>query len=201
MYIKICGITNKEEYDYIASKDVDFIGFVMFYEKSKRNMTVDKVREIICNSNNNVKNVAVMVSPTIEQIKIAEDAGFDILQIHGVVEDALIKACKKPVLKAFNVSDIENYDKYCSFDEIMGFVFDASEPGSGKTFDWNMMNNLKRTNKLFILSGGLNVENVEEAIRYVKPDGVDVSSGVEYSKERVGKDLDKVDRFINAVRK
>lgn len=199
MYIKICGITNKEEYDYIVSKGVDFIGFVMFYEKSKRNMTVDKVKEIIRNSKSNVKNVAVMVSPTIEQIRMAEDAGFDILQIHGTVSDDLIKLCKKPVLKAFNVNDLEYYDKYSSFDEIIGFVFDANEPGSGKTFDWNMINNLKRTDKLFILSGGLNADNVAAAIEYVKPDGVDVSSGVEYSKERVGKDLDKVDKFIGNI--
>ena len=220
MYIKICGITNKEEYNYIANKNVDFIGFVMFYEKSKRNMTVEKVKEIISNHDNNrnviqddnngvhtneisnkvtkVKNVAVMVSPNIEQIRMAEDAGLDILQIHGRVSDELIKACRKPVFKAFNVNDLEHYEKYCSFEQIKGFVFDANEPGSGKTFDWDMINGLKRTDKLFILSGGLNADNVKTAIEYVHPDGVDVSSGVEFSKEQVGKDLDKVDRFVDA---
>lgn len=222
MYIKICGITNSDEYNYIANKGADFIGFVIFYEKSKRNMDIEDVKKIISEYNANVnlnknensciceknfldkksvvKNVAVMVSPTLEQIKMAEDIGFDILQIHGTISDDIIKACKKPVFKAFNVNDLEYYDKYCSFEQIKGFVFDANEPGSGKTFDWNMINQLEKTEKLFILSGGLNADNVKEAIKYVNPDGVDVSSGVEYSKERVGKDLSKVDKFISAVR-
>lgn len=78
-------------------------------------------------------------------------------------------------------------------------MFDAAEPGSGTTFDWNMLNTLPRDGKLCMLAGGLNSDNVAKAILAVSPDGVDISSGVEYT-DRPGKDPDKLHAFITAVR-
>ena len=77
--------------------------------------------------------------------------------------------------------------------------FDAHEPGSGKTFDWTMLENLPRDDKLFMLAGGLNPETVVKAVKAVKPDGVDVSSGVENSNYN-GKDFEKVKKFIISAR-
>lgn len=205
MYVKICGLTTKDEVDYLKENKVDFCGMVLFFEKSKRNISVEKAKEIIDRlrleeSSSTIKAVAVTVSPNAEQVKEIEKAGFDYIQIHGVIDDDLIRNCSIPVLKAFNVDDLEKYEHYLSIDKIKGFVFDAGEPGSGKTFDWNMLSSLSRdSNRLYILAGGLTADNVKRAIDTVNPDGVDVSSGVEYS-DKPGKDPAKITAFCNEVK-
>ena len=205
MYVKICGLTTKDEVDYLKENKVDFCGMVLFFEKSKRNISVEKAKEIIDRlrleePSSTIKAVAVTVSPNAEQVKEIEKAGFDYIQIHGVIDDDLIRNCSIPVLKAFNVDDLEKYEHYLSIDNIKGFVFDAGEPGSGKTFDWNMLSSLSRdSNRLYILAGGLTADNVKRAIDTVNPDGVDVSSGVEYS-DKPGKDSAKITEFCNAVK-
>ena len=210
--IKICGITKPEEAIYLKKNNVDFAGIVMFYDKSKRSISVDRATEIVNEfkrlneeekniNSTTIKTVAVMVSPTIEQMKLAEGCGFDFMQIHGELTDEMINISGIPLLKAFNVSDMEKYDHYCSFDKIKGFVFDAGEPGSGKVFDWDMLKTLERyEDKLFILAGGLSVTNVKNAINTVNPDGVDVSSAVEICKEKPDKDVAKIDEFVMCVR-
>lgn len=200
--IKICGITDVKETEYLKENNVDFAGLVMFFEKSKRNITPEKAKEIIAAlKNTSIKTVAVMVKPSGEQIHMAEEAGVDYLQIHGNVDEELLGKCNKPVLKAFNVDDLDKYEHYLTFEKIRGFVFDAGAPGSGKTFDWNILAELKRQeDKYYILAGGLDSSNVKEAIERVKPDGVDVSSGVEYGKEIVGKNPDKISEFVTLVR-
>lgn len=201
MKIKICGLTSVDEVEYLKKNNVDFAGIVLFFEKSKRNMTIEKAKEIIERlKQEGIKPVAVTVSPSNEQVQEIESAGFDYIQIHGNIDDTLIRNCKIPVLRAFNVDDIPKYDEYLKLDNIAGFVFDAGEPGSGKTFDWNVLTGLKRdSSKIYILAGGLNSDNVKRAIDFVKPDGVDVSSGVEYT-DRLGKDPDRIDAFCLAVR-
>lgn len=80
-----------------------------------------------------IKRVAVVVSPSIEQIRQIEAAGFDYVQIHGEIPETEAEAAKAiPILKAFNVSDMDSYEKYHNDSRIAGYVFDAIEPGSGK---------------------------------------------------------------------
>lgn len=195
MLVKICGLTSEYEAKTVCDAGADFAGVVMFFEKSKRNVTPDKAKEIISALDTNVKSVAVMVSPTAEHIKTAKDIGFDYVQIHGELTEEIIKSTDLPIIKAFNVTDLDKYDYFSSFDEIIGFVMDANEYGSGKTFDWNVIKGFDRRGKLFILAGGLNPENVAHAIECVKPDGVDVSSGVEY-EDKPGKDPSKIYFFV-----
>ena len=200
MLIKICGLTDISEAIYLKENKVDFAGMVLFYERSKRNITVEKAKEIMEHLQPDIKAVAVTVAPSVEQVHEIENAGFDYIQIHDKVSDELLSSCKIPVLKAFNVDDLEFYEHYLSIFNIKGFVFDAGLPGSGKTFDWNMVKGLRRDDsRLYILAGGLNADNVAEAINTVSPDGVDVSSGVEYL-DKLGKDPDKISRFVNNVR-
>ena len=78
-------------------------------------------------------------------------------------------------------------------------MFDAIEPGSGKTFDWKLVDNIPRDEKLLLLAGGLNPDNVRMAIEAVHPDGVDVSSGVE-NDDKAGKNLEKIHDFVAAVK-
>ena len=103
------------------------------------------------------------------------------------------------VLKAFNVNDLEELGKYKNIGNIKGYVFDAPTYGSGETFDWSLLNNIKRDDKLFILAGGLNGDNVRDGIKAVQPDGVDVSSGVE-NDNGVGKSREKIREFVMAAK-
>ena len=199
MFIKICGLTSKKEAEFLNTMDADFAGMVLFFEKSKRNISLDTAKCIISTLRADIKKVAVVVSPSKEQIEDICDCGFDYIQIHGNVEKDILDASRIPVLKAFNVNDIDKVDYYESIDKIKGYVFDAAEPGSGKTFDWTMLRDIKHS-KLFFLAGGLTPDTVVKAIEIASPDGVDVSSGVEYDSG-IGKDPDKIKRFIENVRR
>ena len=177
----------------------DFAGFVLFFEKSKRNNTIEQAKSLISALSENIKKVAVVVSPSLEQIRAIEAAGFDYIQIHGTLESDLLEKIKLPVLRAFNVTDLDQYETYHRCKKIAGYVFDAIEPGSGKTFDWNLVKTLPKDEKLFLLAGGLHSGNVQGAIHALQPDGVDVSSGVEYD-DKPGKDPEKVASFVSKVK-
>ena len=199
MKIKICGLTNPKEANYLNNNHVDFAGMVLFYPKSKRNISLKQARTIQQALNPEIKTVAVVVSPTIEQIQQIEAAGFHYLQIHGKLPEELFSQTNIPILKAFNIQDMDQYERYHNCASIAGYVFDAQEPGSGKTFDWSLVKQIPRDEKLFLLAGGLTPDNVQTAITYLNPDGVDVSSGVEYS-DQPGKDPAKIHTFVSNVR-
>ncbi|MCM1100197.1 MAG: phosphoribosylanthranilate isomerase [Clostridium sp.] len=198
MRIKICGLTDVREAEYLNKNQVDYAGIVLFYEKSKRNMCIEEAKPILSALSPGIQKVAVMVSPTESQVRQAAEAGFDLAQVHGELHDGVTDVL--PVWKAFNMSDMNRLDLYRRDPGVTGYVFDAWEPGSGKPCDWNMLRELSRdAGKLFMLAGGLRAENVADAIRFVRPDGVDVSSGVEYA-DRPGKDPERVDAFVASVR-
>lgn len=199
MIVKICGITDVEETEYLNENNVDMAGMVLYFPKSKRNITLEKAKEIMASLNENIKKVAVVVSPSIEQVKSIENAGFDFVQIHKDLPDGLFNETLIDVLKAFNVNDLEELGKYKKIENIKGYVFDAPTYGSGETFDWSLLNNIKRDDKLFILAGGLNGDNVRDGIKAVQPDGVDVSSGVE-NDNGVGKSREKIREFVMAAK-
>ena len=211
MKIKICGITSEKEADYLNDNKVDFAGFV-FYEKSKRNITIDKARLIMDGLNSSIKKVAVMVSPTLDEVLKKEKAGFDIIQIHGELKESILDEADKEVWCAINLSDEEYEEKIRwlnklkpnQYAKITGIVIDSKNFGSGETFDWQRKKDkLKEKvfkDKTFILAGGLNSDNVSEAISILNPDIVDVSSGVEASVDKVGKEKRLIDDFVFAVK-
>lgn len=196
--VKICGLTSPAESRYLNENHVDFAGMVLFFPKSKRNISIEQAKEIMVALDASIKRVAVVVSPSIEQIRQIETAGFDYVQIHGEIPQTE-SAIAIPILKAFNVSDMGSYEKYHNDSRIAGYVFDAIEPGSGKTFDWRLVDNIPRDEKLLLLAGGLNPDNVRIAIEAVHPDGVDVSSGVE-NDDGAGKNPQKIHDFVAAIK-
>ena len=196
--VKVCGLTDTVEADYLNKNKVDFAGFVLFFPKSKRNISIEKAEQIMAELDENIKKVAVIVSPDESEIQQINGSGFDYVQIHGEIKDRLLEQISKPVFKAFNIKDIINIHKYQNNVKIVGYVFDAAAPGSGKVFDWSILNDIKRDAKTFILAGGLNDSNVREAVKLVNPDVVDVSSGVEYDSGR-GKDPEKIKQFIRQL--
>lgn len=196
--VKVCGLTDTVEADYLNKNKVDFSGFVLFFPKSKRNISIEKAEQIMAELDENIKKVAVIVSPDESEIQQINGSGFDYVQIHGEIKDRLLEQISKPVFKAFNIKDIKNIHKYQNNAKIVGYVFDAAVPGSGKVFDWSILNDIKRDAKTFILAGGLNDSNVREAVKLVNPDVVDVSSGVEYDSGS-GKDPEKIKQFIRQL--
>lgn len=195
--IKICGLTSPEEAALLPPDQVDYAGMVLFYPKSRRNITIEKAREIMKALPPEIKKTAVTVSPTLEQVKLIEEAGFDVLQIHGHLAEDISAEAVIPIIRAVNVKDrvpvMESYPR------IFAYLFDAAAPGSGKSFDWSCLEQIPAEGRKFILAGGLHPCNVGEAIRQVHPWMVDVSSGVEYD-DKQGKDPVKIQAFIEAVK-
>lgn len=198
MQIKICGLTDVCEAEYLNRNHVDYAGFILFYEKSRRNLTIEQAKPIMEALDERIKKVAVTVEPTVQQVRDIRKAGFDLIQIHGKLQPEVLDV-EIPILKAFNITDMELYEYYQSCPQIVGYVFDAHEPGSGQAFDWKLLQTLPRDDKLLFLAGGLHSENVARAAACVRPDGVDVSTGVEYTDKK-GKDPAKIDAFVKAVR-
>lgn len=197
--IKVCGLTEVREAGYLNRFKIDFAGFVLFFPKSKRNISIEKAEEIMKHLDKNIKKTAVVVSPAKEQIIDICNSGFDYIQIHGKIEEEVLKMAQIPVLKAFNVDDIDEFKMYSSNEKIAGYVFDAAQPGSGKSFDWDILSQIERDGKLFVLAGGLNPDNVRKAVAVVNPDMVDVSSGVE-NDDGFGKDILKIEKFVKQIR-
>ncbi len=214
--IKICGMTCEEDIKAVNTYLPDYIGFVLFFPKSKRNVSIEQAKHLLEKVDEKIQTVAVVVSPTTEQIKQIEEVGFDYIQIHGTVTDKVYEQCGLPILRAFNVSDLDKLEEYEAKDKIKGYVFDSKTPGSGKTFDWNLLDDIrqrqktdtskdvsyKKTKKKIFLAGGIDETNVKRAITEVSPDVIDLSSAVEKASEDGtfhGKDPEKIRTIVTMV--
>ncbi len=201
--IKICGITKAKEASSLNEICADYAGFV-FWEKSKRNVSFVQAEKIHKVLNKGIRRVAVTVSPDLELVRQIEALGFDILQVHGRLQAEVVRQCSIPIWRACNLQKPEDMEELEQMKKIAGYVIDAGTPGSGKTFDWRgsrkAIERMKATvfvGKAFVLAGGLNSENVTEAVRIFQPDVVDVSSGVEGAD---GKERKLVTEFAGKVR-
>ena len=222
--IKICGITGKEEIRWLNEEDVSYAGFVL-YEKSSRYVPIRKVSELFEELNENIKKVAVTVSPDVKLIEQIMDAGFDILQVHGSLTEEVLTAAEIPVWQAVNMTDEGIFEKiareYTNLslnrkspftqekkltgkEKITALLMDAKEFGSGKTFGWDAFLQGEGEEKFrhfqFVLAGGLNPDNVSRGIHIFAPNIVDVSSGVEKEPGTgSGKDKEKIQKFVQKV--
>lgn len=197
--VKICGLKNQTDIKCINTLSPDFAGFVMFFEKSHRNISVQTAQELLALLDKNIKSVAVTVSPTEEQLEQIYDLGFDYVQIHGNITDEVLKNSKTPIIRAINVSGIESIGDIENLDNVKGILFDSAVPGSGKSFDWSMLEKLPKNQKMLFLAGGLTADNVAKAVAQLRPFAVDVSSGVELA-DKSGKDFELVRTFIENAR-
>ncbi len=211
VWIKICGITNLEDALKATDLGADALGFV-FYEKSPRKMAKEKAKEIIDKIQDTrykiqtITRRAVKVGLFVDELEekvseIASYCNFDILQFHGDETPDYCKKFPQKIIKAFRIKDKEslaNIPKY----EVDYYLLDAysevAPGGTGRTFNWDLAREAKKFGRPIILSGGLNPENIIEALGRVSPFGVDVSSGVEASPGK--KDLKKLKEFITKVR-
>ncbi len=202
--VKICGLKTGEEVRWTAEAGADLGGVVVFYPKSKRNMEISEAEALVETAHEHgLKMAAVMVSPGISEVKQACEAGFDFLQIHGEIARDVMEVAEVPIIKAFNVRDIAEYEVYKNDGRIAGFVFDAGIPGSGIGFDHSLLKGLgleKRSDRFILLAGGLGPDNVLQALRQTGLHGADTSSGVE-NGERTGKSRGKILSFVEQARR
>ena len=197
--VKICGLKNQTDIKCINTLSPDFAGFVMFFEKSHRNISPEKAQKLLSALDPNIKSVAVTVSPTEEQLEQIYNLGFDYVQIHGNITDEVLKNSKTPIIRAINVSGTDSLTDLDNYKNVKGILFDSAVPGSGQGFDWTLLKKLPKTDKMLFLAGGLTADNVAAAICQVHPYAVDVSSGVELS-DKSGKDFELVRAFIENAR-
>lgn len=200
--IKICGMTCDSDIEYANELLPEFVGFVLFYPKSKRNIELEEAILLLGQLNKTIYSVAVTVSPTVEQVQQIQNAGFDCIQIHGKMSDEVYDTLRIPIFRAFNVTDTEQLVELQAKEKVRGYVFDAKTPGSGKTFDWNLLQNVDRGDKLLFLAGGIGAHNVKQAIAQVDPDVIDVSSAVEnpdVDGRCGGKNKEKMRKIIRMV--
>ncbi len=195
MKIKICGITNFEDALAAASYGADALGFI-FFKGSPRFIEPVVAKEIISYLPPFVTTVGVFVNEEPPKIRqIMELVGFDILQLHGDELPEVCKICPR-VIKAFRVStltDLKSLEKYRTSANLLDTYSPDAFGGTGRTFNWDIAVEAKRYG-LVVLSGGLNAENVEQAIKWVSPYAIDVSSGIEQYKGK--KDLKKMREFM-----
>ena len=185
---------------FAVEQGVDAVGFI-FYKKSPRAVTMKTVREIIKKLPPLVETVGVFVNESAERVnKMADYCGLDLVQLHGEESPAFCRKIHRRVIKAFRVKDLQSIKQLEKF-PVSGFLLDTFSDdlhgGTGKTFDWNLALPAKKIGPV-ILAGGLTPSNIRQAVRRVRPYGVDVCSGVEKSSGI--KDLEKVRAFLKNIR-
>lgn len=201
--IKICGFKQLKHATSAVKAGADFLGFI-FVEGRSRYIAPKKAKIIIQKIRKKspaIKMVGIFQDENLNKVnEIVNSLNLDFAQLHGNESPAYCKNVIKPVIKVIKIDNIKTqiiqilnqYNK-----NIASFLFDASEGGSGKKFDWNLVKNISK-NYPIILAGGLNSKNIKQAIQIVQPHIVDVSSGVE--NKNGDKNIKKIKEFIKIAK-
>ena len=189
--IKVCGINDQISMNTAINNNVDYVGLV-FYNQSPRNLSIAGARKLIQHRTNTSKIVALTVNPDdallLEIVKYIKP---DYIQLHGDETpnrcENIKKKFKTSIIKGIGIKNdmeinyfIKPYEEICDI-----LILDAPSEelpgGNGKKFDWKILKNLK-SQKKWMLAGGLNIKNINDAISITKPPGIDISSGLEIKK-------------------
>lgn len=196
--IKFCGIRRDCDVAEANRLGVDYIGFV-FAPRSKRCVTVEKAKELRKQLNPDIKAVGVFVNAPLHEIRsLYEDGVIQIAQIHGTEPESYINELKKmeglTVIDAISIKSEKDVAK-ANASKADFVMVDSVKAGSGKTFDWELLEGMSRE---YFLAGGLTIDNVGEAVEKLNPFAVDVSTGIE---EAPGvKNKDKMEAFVKNVK-
>lgn len=202
--IKICGITNLADAKAATDAGAHSLGF-NFYEKSLRRVVTADAAQIRSKLPKEVEAVGVFVNAKPADINsLRAFVRFDTAQLHGDETPDIVSrvASSLPVIKAFRVDSSFSMKTFDKFTDVFAFLLDGALTGqyggTGQTTDWDFASRAA-INRRIILSGGLKVENVADAIRLVRPYAVDVASGVEFKPGK--KDHARLKAFIDEVRR
>ena len=207
MIIKICGIQNESTLLCCEKNNVNFFGMI-FYQKSPRNISIENASYLQKISENlNINGVGVFVNKNISELEeIINSLKLKFVQLHGSEDETYIKKIKRngvKVIKSISVSKRDDLREINKFQSIDYFLFDYKPlkgelpGGNAKSFDWSLLNNLKIT-KPWFLSGGINIDNIQQINNNINPYGIDLSSGVE--KELGIKDNRIINSFIEKLK-
>ena len=207
MIIKICGIQNESTLLCCEKNNVNFFGMI-FYQKSPRNISIENASFLQKISENlNINGVGVFVNKNISELEeIINSLKLKFVQLHGSEDETYIKKIKRngvKVIKSISVSKRDDLREINKFQSIDYFLFDYKPlkgelpGGNAKSFDWSLLNNLKIT-KPWFLSGGINIDNIQQINNNINPYGIDLSSGVE--KELGIKDNRIINSFIEKLK-
>jgi len=204
--IKICGIKKIETLKCCIQNNINYFGLI-FYKKSPRYVSYEKALDLIKYSKNkNISSVGVFVNENVEYLnKILKKLNFNFIQLHGEENNQYIKDIKKnnniKIIKVISVSALEDFKKIIEYPNSDLFLFDYKPSkkelpgGNAKTFNWSLLRGIK-IEKPWFLSGGININNINDIKNYAIPYGIDVSSGVE---EKLGiKNNKKIVSLVNA---
>jgi phosphoribosylanthranilate isomerase len=197
VFVKMCGMTSEEDALLAVALGADAIGFV--FAPSPRQITPDNARDIVRRLPHEMVTVGVFRNERPEHVvDVVSRVGLSGAQLHGSEPMREVEWVRKRipfVIRAFVAGDpaVGKIGADAPLDVIL---LDSPDPGSGRVFDWRLAEGAPSTKRLMI-AGGLNPENVGEAIRKVRPWGVDVVTGVEASPGQ--KDVTKMRRFVNAA--
>ena len=206
MIIKICGIQNQDTLMCCENNSINFFGMI-FYPKSPRNITIENANKLNSISEKlNINGVGVFVNKEINELEeIIKYVNLKYVQLHGLEDELYIKNLKKfgvKIIKSISVSNENDLKKINNYQTADYFLFDYKPKknelpgGNSKSFDWNILKSLK-TDKPWFLSGGINLNNIQQILVDINPCGVDLSSGVE--KELGIKDNRIINNFIEKL--
>ncbi|WP_230968991.1 phosphoribosylanthranilate isomerase [Nitrogeniibacter aestuarii] len=199
--IKICGLTRVEDVQAAVAAGADAIGFV-FYSKSPRFVSIEQASALMAHVPPFVTTVGLFVNAEPDDVNATLDAlPLQLLQFHGDETEAECVRYNRPYIRAVRMrAGVDLVEYAACFPSARAFLLDAfveGYGGGGKVFDWSLIPD--GFAPPLILSGGLDADNVAEAIERVHPWAVDVSSGVETEVKGI-KDAVAIDRFISGVR-
>jgi phosphoribosylanthranilate isomerase len=204
--LKVCGLTKMDQIQELISMNVDFLGFI-FYEKSPRfvlnHLSLEEISEI-----NHQGKVGVFVNETVEKIsEISEKAKLSFIQLHGDEDEEFILSLSQrlskdvKLIKVFRVGETFNF-KFSIFNSLVDyFLFDTDSKafgGTGKTFDWQILNEIEIP-KPYFLSGGISLENIHQLSTInQQPLALDINS--KFETEPGSKDIEKIKTFKSLLK-
>ena len=200
--IKLCGMMNPPDVIHAMELEVDFIGFILSdgFRRSIPLGTFCELDGYIMDGKmrgNSVKKVGVFVNEPFEAVTKYYAEALDMIQLHGNEDDAYIKELRNytdcPIIKAFKIETQEDIKR--ARESLADYVLLDSGTGTGKVFDHSL---IKEMDRHFFLAGGMNADNVAEAIEILHPYAVDASSSLETDGK---KDKNKMSSFVKAVRR
>ena len=194
--VKICGLSRECDIEYVNRLTPDYIGYV-FWQRSRRYVTREQAEALTRRLDEAITPVGVFVDEEPELVsRLANEGTIKVIQLHGHEDEAYLKELRNmtdaPIIKAFKIRGDEDIEKANTFPS--DYILLDNGYGTGQTFDWGFVRGIDRP---FFLAGGVNADNVRDAIDKLSPYAVDISSGVETDGY---KDFDKMRHFINKVR-
>ncbi|MCS7199341.1 MAG: phosphoribosylanthranilate isomerase [Caldimicrobium sp.] len=198
--VKICGVTKVEDIILLENFSVDYLGFIM-YPLSPRYVG-EKLKELLTLVKK-AKKVVVLVDPSEKEAKEVLDLGADLIQLHGNENlEIATKIGLHRVIKAFRVKEPFDFKRLEPWKQVYAILLDTYQKGipggTGKTFNWEIARRTVLEDYRVFLAGGLNPNNVIEAINIVRPYAIDISSGLE--SEPGIKDPEKVKALFEALK-